>query len=434
MNIIVIGAGAAGMMAAIAAAEAGHKVTIVEKNEKVGKKIYITGKGRCNLTNDCEEDTFYKSVRRNPRFLYSSYSAFSAQDAMDKFEQMGLKIKVERGNRVFPVSDKSSDVIRVLAEELKRLGVNVLLNTAVTEVITELKPSEDPENVAELDWDPEFKPTFTAVKLSDGKTLKGDRCIIATGGLSYPTTGSTGDGYKFAEKLGHTVKSCSPSLVSLHLKEDVTGLEGLSLKNVSLTVKRPVEKRGKIQEKQVYSDFGEMLFTAKGISGPLVLSASAELAGLPLEGVSCFIDLKPALSPEQLDARVLHDFSENSNKQFRNSLGDLLPARMAEYIVEKSGIDPFVPVHQVTAEERERLVKLLKALPFSIKALGGYNEAVITAGGVDVKEVNPSTMESKLVKGLFFAGEVLDLDAVTGGFNLQIAWTTGMCAGRNTDV
>jgi len=420
MKVCVVGAGAAGMMAAIAAARAGHQVTIIEKNEKVGKKIYITGKGRCNVTNDCDDDNFFKAVRRNPRFLYSSYSAFNCVDAQELFEEMGCKLKVERGNRVFPVSDKSSDVIRALEQELKRLKIEVVLNTAVTDVEAAFD-----ENIG--------MGKFQALKLSNGKRLTADACIIATGGLSYQTTGSTGDGYKFAEKLGHNIKPCSPSLVALTLKEDVSSLEGLSLKNVSLTVTKPMEKKGKVAEKQIYSDFGEMLFTAKGISGPLVLSASAELAPLELKEIKCFIDLKPALSLEQLDARVLHDFTENTNKQFRNSLAELLPARMAEYLVEKSGIDPFMPVHQITAEQRAAFVALLKHLPFNVKGLAGYNEAVITCGGVDVKEINPSTMESKLVQGLYFAGEVLDLDAVTGGYNLQIAWTTGHCAGSNLE-
>lgn len=411
MKILIIGAGPAGMIAGITAAKNGHSVTIIEKNEKVGKKLYITGKGRCNITNDCDENTFFKSVRRNSRFMYSSFSGFTAQDTMDFFENLGLPIKVERGNRVFPVSDKSSDVIRALEAECRRLKIELKFNTEVKSVQSD-------------------NGIFKSLKLSDGSILYGDSCIIATGGLSYPTTGSTGDGYDFAKSLGHTVMPCTPSLVSLTLKESVKELEGLSLKNVSLTVTAPVEKKGKIVEKQIYSDFGEMLFTDKGISGPLVLSASAELAPLGHKGAKCFIDLKPALSVEQLDARVLHDFTENINKQFRNSLGDLLPARMADYIVKISGIDPFAPVNSITAEQRSVFVGLLKHLPFEIKGTGGYNEAVITCGGVNVKEINPSTMESKLVQGVFFVGEVLDLDAVTGGFNLQIAWSTGVCAGR----
>lgn len=412
MKVLVIGAGAAGMIAAIAAAENGHSVTVIEKNEKAGKKIYITGKGRCNLTNACDEDVFFKSVKRNPRFLYSCFSAFNTQDTIDFFEKIGLPVKIERGNRVFPVSDKSSDVIRVLEQECKRLKVEFRFNTAVLDIVTE-------------------DGAFKGLKLSGGAVIYGDSCIIATGGLSYPTTGSTGDGYAFAERLGHTVKPCSPSLVSLVLKENVSELEGLSLKNVALSVTVPVEKKEKVIEKEIYSDFGEMLFTDKGISGPLVLSASSELAPIGVRGAKCFIDLKPALSFEQLDARVIRDFTENINKQFRNSLSELLPSRMAEYIVKLSGIDPFTPVNSITAAERTVFVRLLKHLPFEIKGMGGYNEAVITCGGVNVKEVNPSTMESKLVPGLFFAGEVLDLDAVTGGFNLQIAWSTGMCAGRS---
>lgn len=411
MKLLIIGAGAAGLIAGITAAKNGNSVTILEKNEKVGKKLYITGKGRCNITNDCDENTFYKSVKRNPRFLFSSFSGFTSQDTMDFFEKLGLQIKVERGNRVFPESDKSSDVIRALEQECRRLGIEIRLNTVVKDMLTE-------------------DGSFRGLMLSDKSVLYGDSCIIATGGLSYPTTGSTGDGYEFAKKLGHTVLPCSPSLVSLTLKENVKELEGLSLKNVTLSVTAPVEKKGKLTEKQIYHDFGEMLFTDKGISGPLVLSASAELAPVGCKEAKCFIDLKPALSAEQLDARVLHDFTENINKQFRNALSDLLPARMADYIVKVSGIDPYAPVNSITAEQRSVFVSLLKHLPFEIKGTGGYNEAVITCGGVNVKEINPSTMESKLVQGVYFAGEVLDLDAVTGGFNLQIAWSTGVCAGR----
>ena len=411
-ELVIIGAGAAGMMAAITAAENGHKVTILEKNEKPGKKIYITGKGRCNLANDCDQDTFFASVRRNPRFLYSAYDRFNAQDSLQFFQKLGLAIKTERGNRVFPVSDKSSDVIRVLEQRMKELGVTICYRTTANRVV--IKDGR-----------------VNGVQTECGKIYKADACIIATGGLSYPSTGSTGDGYRFAKEAGHTVTDLSPSLVAIILKEkNVKRLEGLSLKNVSLTVTTTVEKKGKQVEKQIYHGFGEMLFTAEGISGPLCLSASSELASGFSEGTVAEIDLKPALSMEQLEQRVLNDFKENINRQFRNALGALLPSRMAEYIVDLSGIDPYVQVNQVTQPERHRLCEMVKHLRFHVEKLGGYREAVITRGGVNVKEVNPMTMESKLVSGLYFAGEVLDLDALTGGFNLQIAWTTGFAAGN----
>jgi len=410
-EIIVVGAGAAGMMAAITAAENGHNVQVFEKNEKPGKKIYITGKGRCNLANDCDRDTFFASVRRNPRFLYSAYDRFGAYDTLQFFRDIGLDIKTERGNRVFPVSDKSSDVIRVLEHRMKELGVTVCYNTAVSRIL-------------------QSDGCVTGVETGNRKQYKADACIVATGGLSYPSTGSTGDGYRFAKEAGHDVTELSPSLVSIIVKEKaIKQLEGLSLKNVSLTVTVPIEKKGKRIDKELYNGFGEMLFTAEGVSGPLCLSASSELAsGFP-DGTTLTIDLKPALSMEQLEQRVLSDFKENINRQFRNSLGALLPARMAEYIIGISGIDPYVQVNSVTQQQRKHLCELIKRLPFVVESLGSYREAVITRGGVNVKEINPMTMESKLVSGLYFAGEVLDLDALTGGFNLQIAWTTGHAAG-----
>jgi len=410
-DVIVIGAGAAGMMAAITAAENGHNVTVLEKNEKTGKKLYITGKGRCNLANDCDRDTFFTSVRRNPRFLYSAYDRFGAQDSICFFQKLGLATKTERGNRVFPVSDKSSDVIKVLEQRMKELDIVIRYKTTVNKVLQQ-------------------NGNVTGVKTMDGTTYKADACIVATGGLSYPSTGSTGDGYRFAKDGGHTVTELSPSLVALTVCEkEVKKLEGLSLKNVSLTVTTPVEKKGRSVMKEIYSGFGEMLFTSNGVSGPLCLSASSELASGFVAGTKLSIDLKPALTMEQLEQRVLNDFKENINRQFRNSLSALLPSRMAEYIVEISGIDPYVQVNSVTQQERRRLCDIIKKLEFYIEGLGGYREAVITRGGVNVKEINPVTMESKLVSGLYFAGEVLDLDALTGGFNLQIAWTTGYAAG-----
>lgn len=410
-EIVIVGAGAAGMMAAIAAAENGHTVTVLEKNEKAGKKIYITGKGRCNLTNECDRDTFFASVKRNPRFLYGAYERFGVYDTMQFFRENGLDIKTERGNRVFPASDKSSDVIRVLEQRMKELHITVCYNTVVNRIIQK-------------------EGSVAGVETLGGKRYMADACIVATGGLSYPSTGSTGDGYRFAKEAGHDVTDLSPSLVAIILKEkSVKQLEGLSLKNVELSVHAPIEKKGKIVDKELYNGFGEMLFTAEGVSGPLCLSASSELASGFLDGTTVTIDLKPALSMEMLEQRVLNDFKENINRQFRNSLGALLPARMAEYIVKISGIDPYVQVNSVTQAERKRLCELIKHLSFHVERLGGYREAVITRGGVNVKEINPMTMESKLVPGLYFAGEVLDLDALTGGFNLQIAWTTGYVAG-----
>ena len=410
-EIVIIGGGAAGMMAAIAAAENGHTVTVLEKNEKAGKKIYITGKGRCNLTNECDRDTFFASVKRNPRFLYGAYERFGVYDTMQFFRENGLDIKTERGNRVFPASDKSSDVIRVLEQRMKELHITVCYNTVVNRIIQK-------------------EGSVAGVETLGGKRYMADACIVATGGLSYPSTGSTGDGYRFAKEAGHDVTDLSPSLVAIILKEkSVKQLEGLSLKNVELSVHVPIEKKGKIVDKELYNGFGEMLFTAEGVSGPLCLSASSELASGFLDGTTVTIDLKPALSMEMLEQRVLNDFKENINRQFRNSLGALLPARMAEYIVKISGIDPYVQVNSVTQAERKRLCELIKHLSFHVERLGGYREAVITRGGVNVKEINPMTMESKLVPGLYFAGEVLDLDALTGGFNLQIAWTTGYVAG-----
>ena len=412
-KIIVIGAGAAGMMAAITAAENGHTVSVFEKNEKPGKKLYITGKGRCNLANECDDETFFSVVKKNPRFLYSAYGQFSAYDTLAFFKKLGLEIKTERGNRVFPVSDKSSDVIRVLEQKMKDLGVTVHYRTTVDKVLEEAGH-------------------FAGIRTESKSIYHADACIIATGGLSYPSTGSTGDGYRFAKEVGHQVTELSPSLVAILVKEKrVKQLEGLSLKNVNLSVISPAEKKGKTIQKEVFHGFGEMLFTAEGVSGPLCLSASSELASGFSDGTYVEIDLKPALTMEQLEQRVLNDFKDNINRQFRNSLGALLPARMAEYIIEISGIDPYVQVNSVTQQERRHLCELIKKLRFTVEKLGGYREAVITRGGINVKEINPATMESKLVSGLYFAGEVLDLDALTGGFNLQIAWTTGYVAGNS---
>jgi len=403
-KIIVIGGGAAGMLAAIAAAEAGADVLLLEKNEKLGKKIYITGKGRCNVTNACETEDLLKNVVSNRRFLYSALYAFTNLQTMEFFEECGVPLKVERGERVFPVSDKSSDVINGLVKRLKQAGVTIKLNTTVNKVCVE-------------------DGSVTAVELQSGERLSGDACIVATGGLSYASTGSTGDGYTFAKLCGHTVTDCYPSLVGLKITEPFAKeLEGLSLKNVTLKA---------VQGKKVlYDGFGELLFTADGISGPLVLSASAAVTDKLQQGeVRVLLDLKPALSKEELDARILRDFEEAKNKQFRNALDKLLPQRLIRVIIGLCGIPEEKQVNSVTKQERAVLTNVLKGMELHIKKTGGFNEAVITRGGISVKEVNPSTMESKLTKGLYFAGEVLDVDALTGGYNLQIAWSTGYLAG-----
>ena len=405
-TIIVIGGGAAGMLAAITAAEQGASVVLLEKNEKLGKKIYITGKGRCNLTNACETEELLKKIVTNRRFMYSALYGFSNEDTIRFFEESGLPVKIERGERVFPVSDKSSDVIQVLEKRLIKAGVTIRFHSEVNRVLTE-------EN------------KVTGVELKSGERLLCDACIVATGGLSYASTGSTGDGYTFAKLCGHTVTECYPSLVGLKITESFAKeLEGLSLKNVSLSA-----RQGK---KELYRDLGELLFTAEGVSGPLILSASAVITDRLDKGeVLLSLDLKPGLSKEELNARILRDFEEAKNKQFKNAVDKLLPQRLIRVIISLSGISEEKQVNAITKEERATLVELLKGMPMHVKKTGGFNEAVITRGGVSVKEVNPSTMESKLTAGLYFAGEVLDVDALTGGYNLQIAWSTGYLAGSS---
>ncbi len=411
-NVIIIGGGAAGMMAAITAASNGHKVTLYEKNEKLGKKLFITGKGRCNFTNAGDAEDIFNSVVTNKKFLYSAFNGFSNYDTMGFFDELGLKFKVERGNRVFPESDHSSDVIGVLSRRMKQLGVDVELNTQVEEIITQ---------------DGRFK----AVKLVDAynkkRMVSSDKLIIATGGNSYQSTGSNGDGYRFAKTLGHEVTPILPALVPFIVKEEwERDLQGLSLKNVNVTIYD--------DKKIIYSDFGEMLFTHFGVSGPTVLSASSYAAKIiknrPLKLV---IDLKPALDEQQLDERILRDFEEFKNKSFKNSLDKLLPKKMIPVIVELSKINPDKKIHDITKQERAGLVNLIKNLTLTLTGLRGFNEAIITQGGVSVKQINPTTMESKLVKNVFFAGEVIDVDAVTGGFNLQIAWSTAYAAAVHLD-
>jgi predicted Rossmann fold flavoprotein len=411
-EIIVVGGGAAGMMAAYAASERGHHVVLLEKNEKLGKKLFITGKGRCNVTNAADMETLFGNVCTNAKFLYSAFYDFDNQAVMTLLEQAGCALKVERGDRVFPVSDHSSDVIDALRRALKKRGVEVRLNTTVNKLLW------NADNKNEED-----RCRIRGVYLEDGHTLEADAVIVCTGGLSYPSTGSTGDGMQFAKVTGHQVTECRPSLVPLETAEDwCRDLMGLSLKNVELRM-----TSGK---KELYREQGEMLFTHFGVSGPLVLTASCYL-GRAKEPVKLYIDLKPALSEEQLDKRLLRDFEEQKNKQFKNALGGLFPAKLIPVMVMLSDIDGEKKVHEITREERRSFVGLMKNLPLSVRGTRSYAEAIITQGGVSVKEINPSTMESRKVSGLYFAGEVLDLDAHTGGFNLQIAWSTGHLAGES---
>lgn len=403
-KVIVIGGGPAGMMAAYAASCQGHVVTVLEQNEKLGKKLFITGKGRCNITNAGDIDNLFANVMSNRKFLYSAFYTFDNEQVLSFFENQGLRTKVERGNRVFPLSDHSSDVIAALNRALKSQNVDIQLHTKVQSLLIRDEAA-------------------CGVVLSDGKTVEADDVIVATGGISYPSTGSTGDGYRMAKESGHALVECTPSLVPFETKEDwVKDLQGLSLRNVTVSI-----YHGK---KKLFEDFGEMLFTHFGVSGPLVLSASGMIKPVQFKQELCmYIDLKPALDAEQLDKRILREFDAAMNKQFKNVIGSLMPAKMIPVVIRLSGIDPDKKVNEVSREERQHLVQLLKRLPLTINGLRGWNEAIITKGGVSVKDINPSTMESKKVSHLFFCGEVLDLDALTGGYNLQIAWSTGYLAG-----
>ena len=403
-HVIVVGGGAAGMFAAIAAAKNGHQVTLYEKNEKLGKKIFITGKGRCNITNAADMEELFDAVVTNSKFLYSSFYGYTNQNVIDFFEDAGVPVKIERGNRVFPISDHSSDVIRALEREMKKVGVKVCLNTEVKSVEAE-------------------KGKFNKVVLKDTTTKTADACIVATGGLSYRSTGSTGDGFRFAENVGHKVTQCFPSLVPMETKEPwICELQGLSLRNVEAKI-----LDGK---KELYKDFGEMLFTHFGVSGPLIISASSYVGKKFMDKngqkkeLTLEIDLKPALTEEQLDQRVLRDFEENHNRQFKNAITKLFPTKLIPVMLELGGIDPEKKVNSIEKEERKQFVHLIKHFRMTLTGLRDYPEAIITKGGVNVKEIDPGTMESKLVK------EVLDLDALTGGFNLQIAWSTGYAAGN----
>ncbi len=394
------------MMAAIAAADAGQKVYLLEKNEKLGKKLFITGKGRCNVTNAGEMEVLFENVCSNPKFLYSAFYGYDNRALMEFLEKAGCPLKTERGDRVFPVSDHSSDVIGALQRELKKRKVEIRLHTEVTQLVTE------------------DKAVFKGVRLSDGRILTADSGIVCTGGLSYPGTGSTGDGYRFAEESGHCLTKPCPALVPLEVRETwCRELMGLSLKNVTLQL-----FDGK---RELYSGFGEMLFTHFGISGPLVLSASSFLGKKKSEQLRVVIDLKPALDEEQLDRRLLRDFEENQNRQFKNALGGLFPAKLIPVMTALSGISPDKKVNEITRQERRQFLQLIKHLSLTVTGTRGFEEAIITRGGVAVKEISPSTMESRRVRGLYFAGEVLDLDALTGGFNLQIAWSTGHLAGAS---
>lgn len=403
-KVVVVGGGAAGMMAAYQASENGHKVILVDKNEKLGKKIYITGKGRCNLTNAGELEEIFNNIMTNRKFLYSALYSFTNDDVINFFENNGMKTKIERGNRVFPVSDHSSDVISTVAKALRKNKVDIRLFTPVKDLII-------------------TNDKACGVLLENGEKIVCDSVIIATGGLSYPSTGSTGDGYRIAKDSGHTINKCEPSLVPMNIKEEwVKELQGLSLRNVNVRI-----INGK---KKLYNELGEMLFTHFGVSGPLILSASAMINRKYFdENLKIIIDLKPALDVEQLNKRILRDFEEELNKQYKNSLNKLLPSKLVPVVINLSGIDPDKQVNTITKEERQKLAYLLKNLEISFNGFRGWNEAIITKGGISVKDINPSTMESKIVSNLYFCGEVLDLDALTGGYNLQIAWSTGYLAG-----
>lgn len=405
-RVVVIGGGAAGLMAAGTSAKRGIETVLMEKNDRLGKKILITGKGRCNITNNTDVQGLIENTPGNGNFLYSAFYTFSNEDLIEFFNKRGLKTKVERGGRVFPISDKASDVVDSLTKFVRKNGVKILFNSSVADISVE-------------------KNKVKGVILKDGSKFECDSVILATGGASYPGTGSTGDGYKIASRLGHSIIKLKPSLVPLETDENwVKDLQGLTLKNVSISL---LDLKGK----KVYSDFGEMIFTHFGVSGPVILSSSRHILDYDYKNIRLIIDLKPALSEEKLDDRVKRDFEKYSRKQFKNSLGDLLPKKLVPVIVKLSDIPPYKYVNQITREERRILVKLLKGLELSITGSRPIEEAIVTAGGVSTDEINPSTMESKIVKGIFFAGEIIDVDAYTGGFNLTIAFSTGYVAGMN---
>lgn len=423
-RVIVVGGGAAGMMAAYAAADCGHNVVLLEQNEKLGKKLYITGKGRCNVTNACEQDKFFENIVSNPKFLYSAFYGFDNRCLMRLLDEAGCKLKTERGERVFPVSDHASDVTAALQRLLQQKRVEIRLCAKVKELLVDREESQS--DCRENDDTEHCEGrNIRGVRLADGAKLEADAVVLATGGLSYPTTGSAGDGYLMAEQLGHTVRECSPALTPMEIEEPwCASLQGLSLRNVTLTMWCGTKK--------IWQGFGEMLFTHFGVSGPLVLSASSFYGKCKDKAdVTITVDLKPALTMEQLDKRILRDFEDNLNKQFKNVIGGLYPAKLTPIMTQVSGIDGEKKIHEITRQERARLAEITKQLTMRVVGLRDYTEAIITQGGIKVKEVNPSTMESKLVRGLYFAGELLDVDALTGGFNLQIAWSTGYLAGSS---
>ena len=405
-KVVIIGAGPAGMTAAYSASQNGIDVVLIEKNERVGRKLLITGKGRCNITNNCEVEELIANVNTNGKFLYSAFYTFTNDAVMEIFESLGVRLKTERGNRVFPESDRAMDVVDAMARLIKRKNIKLVTGKTVKDI-------------------KEKNGKVESVVLSDGKEIKADAVIIATGGASYQRTGSTGDGYRLAEKLGHKITPLKPSLIGLEIQEDfVHKLKGLSLRNVAINV------YGK-KNKKIYDDFGEMEFTDYGVDGPIIKSASCIMRDLSKESYKISLDLKPALDHEKLDKRVQRDFQKYINKKFENSLSDLLPSKMIPVVVELSGIDPATPVNSITKEERRNLVNTIKNIEMNVKRYRPMEEAIVTSGGVKTSEINSSTMESKLVEGLYFAGEVIDVDAYTGGFNLQIAFSTGYLAGSN---
>ncbi len=415
MKVLIIGGGPAGMIAAIKAAEDGNFVTILEKNSSLGKKLLITGKGRCNITSGLDISEFINNIPGNGRFMYSAFDNFTNKDIIKLLNEEGIQVKEERGNRIFPISDTSKDVLEALLKRIKKLKIEIKLNSKVNKIIVK-------ENVA------------VGVQFNDNEIINGDKIILATGGLSYSTTGSTGDGYKIAKELGHTIKEIRPSLVPLEVyqKDDCMRMQGLSLRNVGIKI---IDKE---KNKLIYEDFGEMLFTHFGVSGPIIISSSAHLVRyknikelLKARKVILAIDLKPALTTEKLDERILRDFSEFKNRQFSNSLDKLLPKKMIPVVISRLNINPNKRVNEITKEERGKIVEILKKFEFEISDFRPIEEAIITAGGISTKEINPKTMESKIIKNLYFAGEIIDVDAYTGGFNLQIAYSTGYTAGMN---
>ena len=414
MKVGVIGGGAAGMIAAITAAKDNNEVVVIEKTSSLGNKLKITGKGRCNLTFDGDEEDFKKNIVTNYKFMYSSFSNFSNKDVVNYFESLGVKTKVERGGRIFPVSDKATDIVKALENEIKKRKIKVMYNSSVTEIITK-------NNIV------------TGVKLENGKIINVDKCVVATGGNSYKSTGSTGDGYRLLEKLGHTVTDIKPALVPLKSENKICKeLQGLSLRNISINL---IDTE---TNKLIYSDFGEMMFSHFGVTGPVILSASSRLNQVKdlknkfrNKKIKLQIDLKPALSSEVLDKRILRDFEKYTNKEFKNALNDLLPQKLIPVVIDISDIDENTKVHQITKKQREKLVSIIKNLEVIITDFMPIDMAIVTSGGINVKEVNPKTMESKIINGLYIAGELLDVDAYTGGYNLQIAFSTGFAAGKN---